>query len=244
MIHAAPLLALDVETLLSIVVFVIIGLSSVISQILAKQRGGQDKLGQPPPPTPQAGAPPDGLPPRKAKGDSLGDEIADFLRRAAKNVQEMQQQRPPQGRQRQAAAQPRPAQNRVPSPRPPVSQRQPSPVQAEIVESARRPVGQGLQQKVAKDIDTSDIVQRVRQLGEETRQATAKLEKGVKDTFDHRLGTLAVQSAATAQKPANTPSQPLPATAAAGFAAMLADAESLKNAIIINEIIQRPTHRW
>ena len=36
----------------------------------------------------------------------------------------------------------------------------------------------------------------------------------------------------------------MPATSAAGFAALLADADSIRQAIILNEILQRPEHRW
>ena len=35
-----------------------------------------------------------------------------------------------------------------------------------------------------------------------------------------------------------------PQTAAAGLAAMLADAQGIRQAILINEILQRPTDRW
>lgn len=271
MTHAAPLLA-DIETLLMVVVFVIVSLSSVISQILAKKREQQEKAGRrerPLPPAdgpvigdpmagrPAAGAPLPGGQPQKPRIESLGDEIAEFLRRAAENAQGRPREGAAPGRPAQAGLPPRPVQSQRPRPQqarpappqPPIPRRAQQPLQAEIVEPARRPLGQELPQQAARDISSSDIARRGRELGEETRQASAKLEQEIKKTFAHQLGSIAPKAGATTApsaqtKPAETAELTFSRTSAAGFAALLSDAESLKQAIVINEILQRPVHRW
>jgi hypothetical protein len=49
--------------------------------------------------------------------------------------------------------------------------------------------------------------------------------------------------AAVAQAAPDVPGE-LPATAAAGFAVLLSDAESVAQAVVLSEILNRPTHRW
>ena len=251
MSHFAPIFALGWNELFTVVVFVIVVLSSVISQFLNKQKQGER------PQRPQRGPVPGepvamgGNQPRKPRAEALGDEIGDFLRRAAQGGQ-----RPAQGGQRPAQArpvqggmpprpvQPRPAQVRSSRPRAPVPRRAQAPVQAEIIEPARPPVGQGLSQQVDRDINTSDIARHASGLGAETRQATTKLDKRVHESFDRQLGSLSQKSKTPAEEPQTGPDDALPITSAAGLGALLGDAESLKQAIILNEILQRPAQRW
>jgi len=69
--------------------------------------------------------------------------------------------------------------------------------------------------------------------------------------FDHQITALEGVSGESAQvtqpEETLTPEDtitPVPATAAAGLAAMFADPGDLRQAILINEILQRPEHRW
>lgn len=73
----------------------------------------------------------------------------------------------------------------------------------------------------------------------------------VHDAFDHDLGELGGSpgesaEAVQAEEPGAPDDRvsPVPVTAAAGLAALLADADSLRQAIVLNEIFQRPEHRW
>ncbi|MBN2294226.1 MAG: hypothetical protein JXM70_17495 [Pirellulales bacterium] len=256
MIQFTPLLA-DMETLIGIAVFVIVTLASVFSNYLTKQR--EQQAGR----RPRREAGPVGE--IRAGGQqgekpvALEDEIGEFLRRAARgDVQRpAQQPRPAQQtrpqrltRPAQAGLPPRPAQAR-PKPRQPqrprvqVQRRVQPPVAAEIIEPARPPVGKGLSEQVARDINTAEIARRTSQLGKETRQATAKLDQEIHETFDHKVGNL--QSRAMEGQPDVTETASglaLPATSAAGLSVLLSNTESLKQAIILNEILQRPSHRW
>ena len=242
----APLFAMDLEKIIPIIIFAIVVLSSIVSQFLAKQR--QQQGGRRPQRGPmdelQAGGQPGR--PQARKPAALEDEIGDFLRRAAKGGG---RQPPQQAGPERAGLPPRPVQarpkpSRPARPRAPVPRRVQPPLAAEIVEPARPPVGQGLGEQVARDINTADITRRVGELGQETSRATAKLDQQIHETFDHQLGNLRRQSKAEAAEPEATREPALPITSAAGLSVLLSDAESLKQAIILNEILQRPDHRW
>ncbi len=237
----APLFAMDLEKIIPIIIFAIVVLSSIVSQFLAKQR--QQQGGRRPQRGPmdelQAGGQPGR--PQARKPAALEDEIGDFLRRAARGGQQPPQQaRPPQASLPPRPVQARPKPSRPSRPRAPVPRRAQQPLAAEIVDPARPPVGQGLSEQIARDINTADIARHAGALGKETSQATAKLEHQIHEKFDHQLGDLQRQPQATPAEPEAT----LPITSAAGLSALLSDAESLKQAIILNEILQRPDHRW
>ena len=90
----------------------------------------------------------------------------------------------------------------------------------------------------------SDVGERLPKVGE---TADARLH----DVFDHglsRIGAVPGESARPAQPEEATAPEDritsLPATAAAGLAAILASPVGLRQAILLNEIFQRPEHRW
>jgi len=121
-------------------------------------------------------------------------------------------------------------------------------VAAEVVDNdpGARPVGGHVEATVAKDLDTSVFRQRAKQLGEQTRQAKQEAEKRLQKKFDHKLGKLDSQKQPRA-KPVEKPQAAvavIPATSAAGFAAMLRNADNVRQAIILNEILARPVDRW
>jgi len=221
-----------IEAVVTIVFLVVAGISA-FAQFLAKQR----ELQRPPRPHNPA-RPPGGQPAPGGQlpAGGLQDEIGEFLRRAA-------QQR---GQARPAArpVAPPPA----PRPSPPVQRRLAEPASAP---AARRPVGEGVAEKVAEDLDTSAFRTRASQLGQETRQAAARVQERVHEAFDHELGQLAEEQQRRARKQkarkasaAAVTAESLPPTSAAGFAALLANADNVRQAIVLNEILQRPEHRW
>ena len=242
-----PLLALGAQEIISIIVFAIVVLSSIISQFLSKQRE-QQKAERRPQRGPLQGGPMDdiraGVPqqgrPQGQKPAALEDEIGEFLRRAARGGG----RRPPQAQPPRQTQQPQPQRPMQARPRAPVPRRAQPPLAAEIVEPARPPVGQGLSEQVARDISTADIARHTNQLGSETRQATAKLDKRIHKKFDHQLGNLEQDAVVESAELAETREPGLPITSAAGLSALLSDTESLKQAIILSEILQRPAHRW
>ncbi|MFH1264779.1 MAG: hypothetical protein ABIK89_03585 [Planctomycetota bacterium] len=85
----------------------------------------------------------------------------------------------------------------------------------------------------------------------EVALADDRMAEHVHDVFDHEVSRLAGTPGESASLPgaeeAGTPDDRvtlIPATAAAGLAAMLADPGSLRQAIVLNEILQRPEERW
>ena len=72
------------------------------------------------------------------------------------------------------------------------------------------------------------------------------MEQRLEEKFSREVGTLGAEprKKPVAARKAKTPLTDMPATGAAGFAALLADTDNIRQAIILNEILQRPEHRW
>ena len=63
-------------------------------------------------------------------------------------------------------------------------------------------------------------------------------------TIDHDLGSLKKQASRQPSPPATVAAAPTPAEMAYDVAAMFASTENIRQAIVINEILTRPVHRW
>ncbi len=165
----------------------------------------------------------------------MARDIEDFLRKAAERRKQAQgggtpqqppaQQPPPQQRpvqpQRQQPAKPaqqRPAQQR------PV---QPAAIPAELV---RR--GATVADHVQEHINTRGIAEQVSHLGEEVGLADDKLEQRLHDKFDHSVGDL--------QRKQQTESARAEASPADELLEMLRNPKSIRQAIILSEILRRP----
>lgn len=165
------------------------------------------------------------------------DEIEQFLARARQAAQQAQQGGPP----------PRPAARPVAA----------EPVVAELAQP-RRPLATepalgsgrlGTQERVVAEVvrttDTSDVTANLDRLGDAVEVADDAMEAHLKEVFDHRLGSL--QQVATAAPAASATKEKRAARkvpAPVGFAAMLANTGDVRNAIVMSEILQRPTDRW
>jgi hypothetical protein len=115
-------------------------------------------------------------------------------------------------------------------------------VDAEVVEAvpprrdlASRPAGSQFRGSQA-------IAQHAQQLGAEVDLADDKLEAHLHQVFDHKLGSFqrSVADGDASAKQALQTDQP----GALGFAAMLANPQSLRNAILLSEILRRPEENW
>lgn len=120
------------------------------------------------------------------------------------------------------------------------------PVAADLVPDDRS-VAEHVRQRIG-----TEKFDRVRpELTGETALADDRMAEHVHEVFDHQVSRLADTPGESASLPAaeeaETPDDrvtPIPATAAAGLAAMLADPGSLRQAIVLNEILQRPEEHW
>jgi hypothetical protein len=213
---------MDVIVPILVALFIILG--PTIGRILAKAQEEQARRMR------QGGAP-QGQGQPKPAAKSLQDEIGKFLRRVAEQQQPRQ---PPQGKKARAAQ--RKAAQAAP---------QAEPVPAEAIGS--RPVGGQVTEHVRKHLDSSKFQRRSQQMGGEVAQADEKFEQRLQGAFDHKLGSLSTSAGAASSdviQPAGLIPGGAPVALPADIAALFATPESLRQAIIINEVLQRPVHRW
>ena|GEM_PF-711269 len=250
--NAGPWVLADWGAVVSVVLFVIFALLSVLGQLASRPREVPKRQrprptpppprGMPAPPTrpvPTRGAP---APPRgtaaptRPAEDPLAREIEEFLRRA----------------QAQRAGQP------VRSAPPPPPLLPPSPLsqhprpsgEAAESESSQRPPA-----TVAEHVQSYLGPSRMGEVGsKDLGQAVAKsedrLEAHLREVFEHQVGTLASAPGEAAREPTpvepSTPADRITAEAPspASLAAVLVDPGGVRQAFLLSEILNRPEHRW
>ncbi len=218
----APLLAAgDFEMWMRVALPLLIFIALGIRQLLANVRQVR----------PPGGAPPQPVQPRPVPRD-VADEIGEFLRRAAERRRALNA--PP------AAAQP---------PQLPPLPSAEAPVQAEVVATA--PVGGLVAQHVDKYLDEQEFGRREVELGKEVAQADKEIDQHLRQVFEHRVSKLeAVPGEAAAPPVAYEPPDlvgtgaEIPATFATGLLDLVSSPDSLRQAIVLNEILHRPEERW
>lgn len=215
-------MAFDLGDLIGIAIVILFVVIPLIGQVLSKLREAA-KVQQAP--RPQA--------PRPAT-DQVNAEIEEFLRRAGQR----RAARP--GRAPSAAEELR----RRTAPGTPPSRKAESPVQAEIVEEA--PVGSAIARRAEKKAQSREISQRTARLGKDVVVADEQFGQHIQQTFGREVSRLArkpgetatatgAAPVATAEVPAAAP----PGSVAPALAALLTNPQSLCQAIILNEILQR-----
>jgi hypothetical protein len=224
---------MDAGVLIKFAVIFLIFVVPAIGQFLAKIRQAQQQQQrQQQRPQPPASPPP----PRRPVPKEVSEEIDEFLRRAAQR--------------RSGQQQPRPVGSSSPvSPVP-----APQPVKAEVV--AEMPVGGQVNEHVKKYLDAEEFARREAQLGEQVAQKDRQIDEHLHQVFDHNLSELAAVPGETATEPvAVEPAElfhtaeteaaaELTAASDSGLAVLLGSADSIRQAIVLSEIIQRPEQRW
>lgn len=236
MIEFAPLIAGIENLIIPALIFFFIFLVNAVSQMAKKGQQGQQQRG-PNPQQPRANVPrppPARQPAAGRPAGGVADEINSFLNRLTQ----------PQGQQQPPAQQP-PAQQR-PAPQRPV--RQPPPATAKLVDSSR-PVEaevitlaepQSVGGHVKSHLGSRELGQRLpTHLEGKAAQADDKMEAHLHGVFDHGIGSLAHE-----EQEQGDPAGEIPATAAAGLAAMFANPGNIRQAIIMQEVLNRPIDRW
>jgi hypothetical protein len=79
-----------------------------------------------------------------------------------------------------------------------------------------------------------------REQGDEVRQAELAMQSRLQQTFGHQVGSLAAPAAADRAAAPSPPAEP----AAEELFGMLRDPQSIREAIVVSEILRRPTERW
>lgn len=123
------------------------------------------------------------------------------------------------------------------------------PVRAEVV--AEKPVGGQVSAHVEKYLDEQEFKRRESNLGKEVAQADAEINQHLQQVFDHRVSKLAAVPGEAASPPvAYAPpdlvgaAADIPETFATGLLELVGDPDSLRQAIILSEILHRPEERW
>ncbi len=174
----------------------------------------------------------------------MKDEVEEFLRRVA----QMRAQAEAQARgrdmtaQQQRPAPPRPPQKpqRPPPPARLVPQPAPTPqaLPVEIIDADLADTSERLGQRVRSDLRESDaIAEHTRHLGEEVDSADSKMQAHLQQVFDHKLGQLKTTGGATALVTAERTAAELSLDQ---IRRMLAAPQSVRDAIIMSEVLRRP----
>lgn len=228
LLREACLLA-DAETigkLIAIAIPILIGVGSAILSQLKKAQG-QPPAQRPPRPPAQAPAP--------GGGPTPADEVEEFLKRVAQRRGE----KAPQKAATHQAAPPRPA---APKARP-VSPAAPK----EAAPRRSRPMGSDVEQHVEQALDSRKFADRAEHMTTVDR-ADESMSEHVRTVFEHRIGQFQTEtitddagsiSAETAAAPRVV--GPLPAQQ---LAESLTSPDGMRQAILLGEVLRRPTHRW
>jgi hypothetical protein len=173
----------------------------------------------------------------------MKDEVEDFLRRVAQMRAEAQAK----------GQQPRPAPPKPPAPRPartPPPQRlvparpepiQLSPLEVEIVDAELADTADRLGQQVRQDMrGTEEIAEHTRHLGAEVDARNAKMQAHMHEVFDHKLGHLKQSSGGIAA--AGPMHQSTSEVSLSQIQQMLSSPQSIRDAVIMAEILNRPVH--
>lgn len=166
----------------------------------------------------------------------MARDIEEFLRRAAERRKQAQQgsggqKRPPQQRP--------PAQRPVtPPPRQTISERDiVVPARVAFPEQQPHSIGQeSIEEHVRRHIDVSDIVEHVDHLAENIEQADERMDAHLDEVFDHDVGKLGSGKGATDELNRSTASN----KATTDLLRMLQDPASVRQSIVIAEILKRP----
>lgn len=163
----------------------------------------------------------------------MSNEIEEFLRRAAVRRQQQAQQRQP----------------RPPQAMPPMRPTQLPPPEIQILEpeiiEAQPARTEGVAAHVAHHLDTREYSERASHLGEQVGLADDNLDEHLRQVFDHNVSRLGGALEDTS-KAARQPAKPSAEQDSGGFdiAALLANPQNIRNAIILSEILNRPDDRW
>lgn len=178
----------------------------------------------------------------------MKDEVEEFLRRVA----QLRAQAEAQARAQQQRPGFQPPQQQPPPQRmtPPPARLVPAqeevvylePAQAEVVDAELAELGDDVGRHVAQHLrGPQEIAEHARHLGEEVDQADDKLESHLHQTFDHQLGRLRKTASDTA---AVEHVKPAPDVTIGDIRTMLASPASIRDAIVMAEILRRPEDRW
>jgi hypothetical protein len=255
---AQPLLAVD---FMQVAIPLVVLFFAVMKQLfdVNKKVGAQREGGPAMPPQPQPQPQPAMQKPVPAGGqqaDQLRSQVEEFLRRAGRLPQGGQPQRPQQPtpasqidvllsdasqspKRTSLAESLRSRESRSsPKTKPAVADADTRPVRRSVVPKQRETLAERAAVREASRL--SKLPEQPPHLGQRIIEDDEQFDIQLKAKFDHTVGTLA-ESGRNPQSPDVAPTRETPA---AQIAAMLANPDGVRQAVIINEILRRPSDRW
>lgn len=168
----------------------------------------------------------------------MAGDIEEFLRRAAQRRAQQQKPRPqapPPQAQRPKPAQPRPAEI----------------LHAEIIDDIEiiEPdvlKGSSVGAHVKEHIRDGVFDEGISHLGEDVDKSDDRMEAHLHEYFEHDLGALGARTSAAADSSLDddSPGQRRQPVKPTDFLALLQNPASIRQAIILSEILTRPSDRW
>ena len=179
----------------------------------------------------------------------MNNEVEEFLRRAAQRRAQVEAQLRAQAEARARGQGQPPPRAEPPKRLTPTTQSisQQQPVQADVIELAAS--GNRVGDSVAAHMRHSqDIAAHVELLGDRVESADEDMAARLQQTFDHAVGRLKKTTDGPAQLASASASVAATvirdASPAHGIADLLRNPQSLRNAFILAEVLNRPTDRW
>ncbi|MEX2307561.1 MAG: hypothetical protein WD738_08215 [Pirellulales bacterium] len=242
----------DIKEVISIVMALLVPILWAVKQIADAAKQGQEadaaRPAAPRPAAPQA--------PVQAAGqqaDPLRNQVEEFLRRAGRAPQANRVGPAPRdievlideepARRRPLGEPLRPFESRSaagpksPAASTPVAPQSPSerPVRRSVVPRKRKTLAERAVERA--EARASKLAEQSSHLGQRIIAEDQQFDVQLKAKFDHTVGTLAGSAVPAAEQvPVDTP--------ASQIAAMLASPDGMRQAIVVNEILRRPTDRW
>ncbi|MCP4082117.1 MAG: hypothetical protein GY743_17925 [Planctomycetaceae bacterium] len=177
----------------------------------------------------------------------MARDIEEFLKMAAQRRQQ-QRQKSSRGNAAPTTNKPPPADasRRVSTTsRPPLNQ-QTSADPIIVLDSKDRvstqtdPYNQSISEYVQSHMDTTDVTEQAEQLGDEVALADDKMDARLQSTFDHQIGSLKSAASDSAFATTTTATAQRVSPIADELLDMLSSPKSIRQAILLNEILQRP----
>jgi hypothetical protein len=208
----------------------------------AKKRERQQQANPRPAQRPQPGAQP--VEAAGQQADPLRSQVEEFLRRAGRLPEGSQAQQPPATREIEVIVEePRPAPRTLGEPLRPVTPQRLTPQQT-AADKQRSPRRQKRRQTVAEHVQervasrSQSLAEKTSQLGQRIITEDQQFDNQLKAKFDHAVGTLA---GTTEPTPESVPAADTPARQ---IAQLLSNPQGVRQAVLLNEILRRPSERW
>jgi hypothetical protein len=257
-IAAAPLVFADIP---QIVIGIIALVFLVIRQLMEANKAGavpRMRPPGPPPNQPQPGAM-GAAPNAGQQADPLRAQVEEFLRRAGRSEPQAQQRAPQRPGDptpdidndpsrasdramgqplRQAAWRATPAATSPNAPAATIKISDKSRSQRGSGKPRRKSVAEHVAEQVTAH--TKSLGDKASKLGQRIAAEDQQFDVQLKAKFDHTVGTLADSSVASAAEQTPPPSS----SPAAQLAALLANPGGVQQAMLLNEILRRPSERW